>query len=927
LPLAPRPHGRSLFSTAVRSARSKHDVDPLGIHRMPIAAGILASSLLFANPFGPTLLAPVAADRESSVRFEPIAVVALPFVGETLRHDADLAALLARIDGPTLLTGVVLADGRAVDLRVEPHRVIDAAIDVRLGERSRPDLADRMRTLVQLRGSIQGDTGSLVHLAVSERGIAGWIDRGSRSKAGGGRFTLRSVDLPGPGLQRGTVRFDRSDAVGGGDMPLCGGAHGCGAKGGRDEGGIAGDASIPAGAVPIVEIAIDTDYEYFRIFEDPVAASEYIAALYGAVGAIYRRDVGIGVELTYLRLFDVPEDLFNEPDPLFPFRDWWNANQQSVPRDLAHFVTGRRNLPYGGVAWLDATCGNFGYAVNGVIIGSFADPVATNPGNWDINVTAHELGHNLSSLHTHSYGLDSCNAGQVRRGSIMSYCHIVSGASSNVDLEFHVVCTEDMRAYIGATACLASDCDGDGIEDALEIAAGAVDLDGDGVPDACQDCDGDGVLDSAAIAAGLVADLDADGRPDGCERDCNENGVPDELDIANGTSTDAYGNGVPDECEADLDGDGISDRTEINLDMTLDKSRDGVLDAYEDCDGDGIDDFTELAGSRSIWTGTTDGTVRELHPRSGVLVRSFPMPAEVWDLAFGPDGRLYVASGKQILRIDRAAGTTQPFVGLGGGAQAFRGIAFAADGTLLAARTPNGVARYDASGAFLGWLGGDALAVPAPRDVAVRADGRVLVTCGDGRIRQFNAAGAAIAGFDGSGQAHDYFGVLESPDQAFIVVASRGQQGLVRFDAATGAYLGRFDVQFSNFLSRASGIALAADGVAYLATNSPSSSTVNGYDTTTGYLERTYRSYPLDAGTAQAIAVAPASATDQNGNLVPDECEAGGPSADLDGDGVVNAADLAILLGAWGTAGADLDGDGTTDAADLAILLGAWTVG
>ena len=48
--------------------------------------------------------------------------------------------------------------------------------------------------------------------------------------------------------------------------------------------------------------------------------------------------------------------------------------------------------------------------------------------------------------------------------------------------------------------------------------------------------------------------------------------------------------------------------------------------------------------------------------------------------------------------------------------------------------------------------------------------------------------------------------------------------------------------------------------------------------------------------------------------------------ADLDGNGAVEAADLAQMLGAWGTAksAADLDGDGTVGAADLAVLLGAW---
>lgn len=47
--------------------------------------------------------------------------------------------------------------------------------------------------------------------------------------------------------------------------------------------------------------------------------------------------------------------------------------------------------------------------------------------------------------------------------------------------------------------------------------------------------------------------------------------------------------------------------------------------------------------------------------------------------------------------------------------------------------------------------------------------------------------------------------------------------------------------------------------------------------------------------------------------------------ADLNGDGLVGPADLAILLAAWGGTGpADLDGNGSVGAEDLAILLGAW---
>jgi Tol biopolymer transport system component len=52
------------------------------------------------------------------------------------------------------------------------------------------------------------------------------------------------------------------------------------------------------------------------------------------------------------------------------------------------------------------------------------------------------------------------------------------------------------------------------------------------------------------------------------------------------------------------------------------------------------------------------------------------------------------------------------------------------------------------------------------------------------------------------------------------------------------------------------------------------------------------------------------------------------PPEDLTGDGVVNAADLALLLGAWGTASgsADLDADGTVGPGDLGILLSAWSL-
>ncbi len=51
-----------------------------------------------------------------------------------------------------------------------------------------------------------------------------------------------------------------------------------------------------------------------------------------------------------------------------------------------------------------------------------------------------------------------------------------------------------------------------------------------------------------------------------------------------------------------------------------------------------------------------------------------------------------------------------------------------------------------------------------------------------------------------------------------------------------------------------------------------------------------------------------------------------GTFGDLNGDGVVDGADLGLLLSAWGSGGsdADLNEDGVVDGADLGLLLSAW---
>ena len=52
---------------------------------------------------------------------------------------------------------------------------------------------------------------------------------------------------------------------------------------------------------------------------------------------------------------------------------------------------------------------------------------------------------------------------------------------------------------------------------------------------------------------------------------------------------------------------------------------------------------------------------------------------------------------------------------------------------------------------------------------------------------------------------------------------------------------------------------------------------------------------------------------------------AGGTPGDLNGDNVINGADMGLLLSFWGGPDGDIDGDGDTDGGDLGMMLALWT--
>src|SRR5207247_7310223 len=127
------------------------------------------------------------------------------------------------------------------------------------------------------------------------------------------------------------------------------------------------------------------------------------------------------------------------------------------------FVSGRS--VQGGIAYLDVLCNaSYGYGVSQVY-GSFD---LSQPSQiWDVLVVTHELGHNFGTPHTHRYSppLDKCVSGEAgcyagpvvaSRGTIMSYCHLLAGGLSNIDLVFGDVVSARIGQSVGAASCLAA---------------------------------------------------------------------------------------------------------------------------------------------------------------------------------------------------------------------------------------------------------------------------------------------------------------------------------------------------------------------------------------------------------------------------------------------------------------------------------------
>jgi hypothetical protein len=228
-----------------------------------------------------------------------------------------------------------------------------------------------------------------------------------------------------------------------------------------------GPATENANINGCVEIFLEADYTLYTTKGSSVSNTvNYVTGLFAQVATLYNNE-SISIKISRLYVWTTPDSYSTSSsgDAL----DQFQALRDNFDGDLAHLISlSGTNL--GGVAYLDALCDvTWGYGYSGI------DPTYNNVPtySWTINVVAHELGHNFGSEHTHAcvwngnntaidgcgptagYS-EGCNAALPASGTIMSYCHLVSGVGVNLANGFG----PQPRAVIqaGTTAAYNSGC-------------------------------------------------------------------------------------------------------------------------------------------------------------------------------------------------------------------------------------------------------------------------------------------------------------------------------------------------------------------------------------------------------------------------------------------------------------------------------------
>ncbi|MNJ84376.1 hypothetical protein D3C87_18270 [compost metagenome] len=208
----------------------------------------------------------------------------------------------------------------------------------------------------------------------------------------------------------------------------------------------------------------ETSYNLYTSKGSSQAVTNYMTSLFNNFQIIYNNEQ-IGSKLNQLYIWTTQDSYNNDLNT-------FSANRSNFGANLATLFS---TTGGGGVAWLDQICGSNQYYKHG-FCGSIGGTIPAVPNySWAVNVSAHEVGHNLGSPHTHACSWtggaidgcgpaagysEGCNAAiPSNGGTIMSYCHLNS-VGMNFSLGFGPQPGNLIRSRVNS--CITLTCDTDG---------------------------------------------------------------------------------------------------------------------------------------------------------------------------------------------------------------------------------------------------------------------------------------------------------------------------------------------------------------------------------------------------------------------------------------------------------------------------------
>ncbi len=238
--------------------------------------------------------------------------------------------------------------------------------------------------------------------------------------------------------------------------------------------------SIQSTTLLETKVAVETDrFLWKRMAKSEQRIISYIFTVFSTVSWIYEREANVCFSLGDMIIHtDEDPDVYTENAKgdigalLHEFASNWQSNHTNINRSVAVLFTVPGKTGVGGIAFLSGLCDWNGYATCGIHTTSV---LPTQSYQWDSYVTAHELGHSFSALHTHSCAwdppLDTCVAqngnppvgdacetdkAKPSTGSIMSYCHLIIGDTPGPRFTFLPRVAEQIRIGAEQSGCLRS---------------------------------------------------------------------------------------------------------------------------------------------------------------------------------------------------------------------------------------------------------------------------------------------------------------------------------------------------------------------------------------------------------------------------------------------------------------------------------------